>query len=150
MSDRKYKSIKHQHAVGDLHELTFACYHKMRLLTNDTWRMQLSKCLDSACEEHAMELVAFVYMPDHVHLLVFPTCIDPDIGVFLARVKQPLSSFVRGHSKSPRVHCCRSCSFASDLAGWLFASGRRVQAAIAIYFNLNRFRLQSTTSTRIL
>ena len=92
MAERKYKTIKHQHEVGDLHELTFSCYRKMRLLTNDVWRSLLSEAIDQACKEHTMELVAFVYMPDHVHLLVFPTKVEPDIGAFLTQVKRPTSS----------------------------------------------------------
>jgi len=41
------------------------------------------------------ELVAFVYMLEHVHLLVFPLTDEPDIGSYLALVKQPLSRFVK-------------------------------------------------------
>jgi putative transposase len=95
MADRKHKKIKHQHEVGDLHELTFSCYHKLRLLTNDVWRMRLSECITSACDAHEFELVAFVYMPDHVHLLVFPTSLEPDMGTFLSDIKQPFSSSIR-------------------------------------------------------
>ena len=42
-----------------------------------------------------MELVAFVFMPDHVHLLVFPLVKEPDMGSFLAKVKRPFSSEIR-------------------------------------------------------
>ena len=99
MVQRKYKTIKHQHEPGDLHELTFSCYRKMRLLTNDHWRARLAACIDEACELHSLELVAFVFMPDHVHLLVFPTLPKPDMGQFLAKIKQPLASFVRQQLK---------------------------------------------------
>ena len=95
MSKQKFKTVKHHHEVGDLHELTFSCYRKMPLLTNDVWREQLSRSIDAACIAQAIELVAFVYMPDHVHLLVFPTTPKPDISQFLAQVKQPMSSCIR-------------------------------------------------------
>ncbi len=104
MNDRKYKTIKHQHIVGDLHELTFSCYRKMHLLSNDTWRELLSRRVEIACSEQSFELVAFVYMPDHVHLLVFPTLPEPDLGNFLAAIKQPFSSSIRSileHTRSP-------------------------------------------------
>ena len=68
----------------------------MALLTNDDWRTRLSRCIDTACEEAAFELVAFVYMPEHVHLLVYPTLPEPDIGRFLARLKQPFSKEIKG------------------------------------------------------
>ncbi len=49
-------------------------------------------------------LAAFVYMPDHIHLLVFPLTTQADIGTYLAAIKQPLSSFVQSclkDTKSP-------------------------------------------------
>jgi putative transposase len=91
----KHKTIQHQHVVGDFHELTFSCYRKMRLLTNDRWRRVLSETIEAACETQEFELVAFVFMPDHVHLLVLPTRREPDLSQFLARVKQPCSSRIR-------------------------------------------------------
>lgn len=90
-----YKLVKHYHEPGDFHELTFSCYHSKPLLTNDCWRTELSRCIDIACEQAQMELVAFVYMPEHVHLLVFPLIDKPDLGFFLNRVKEPLSKFVK-------------------------------------------------------
>ena len=89
------KRIKHRHQPGDFHELTFSCYRRMPLLTNDLWRQELSRTIDLACEAAHMELVAFVYMPEHVHLFVMPLEFEPDIGFFLARIKQPLSKFVK-------------------------------------------------------
>ena len=56
------KTIKHYHEPGDLNELTFSCYRRLPLLTNDDWRSRLSRCIDDAKEEAAMKLVAFVYM----------------------------------------------------------------------------------------
>jgi putative transposase len=89
------KLVKHYHEPGDLHELTFSCYHQLPLLTNDSWREQLARSLDTAGEECQFELAAFVFMPDHVHLLVAPTGPDPAIDRYLARLKQPFSKWVK-------------------------------------------------------
>jgi putative transposase len=89
------KLVKHYHEPGDLHELTFSCYHQLPLLTNDSWRQQLARTLDTAGEECGIELAAFVFMPDHVHLLVVPTGPDPTIDRYLARIKQPFSKWVK-------------------------------------------------------
>jgi putative transposase len=67
----------------------------MPLLTNDDWRERLSRTIHSACQEEAFDLVAFVYMPEHVHLLVYPTQPEPQLGRFLARVKQPFSKEIK-------------------------------------------------------
>jgi len=76
----------------------------MPLLTNDCWRTELSRCIDRANLTHQFELAAFVYMPEHLHLLVFPLTTQPDIGLYLAAIKQPFSYFVSSQleaAKSP-------------------------------------------------
>ena len=90
------KTVRHFYEIGHLHELTFSCYQRMPLLTNDTWREKLARCLDAAGQEAGMELVGFVFMPEHVHLLVFPKAASPDIGRYLARIKQPFSKQIKG------------------------------------------------------
>ncbi len=55
------KTVRHFHEAGHLHELTFSCDRRMPLLTNDTWREKLARCLEAAGEETAMELVGFVF-----------------------------------------------------------------------------------------
>ena len=89
------KLVKHYHEAGHFHELTFSCYRRMPLLTNDTWRAKLSESIASACNECEFELVAFVFMPEHVHLLVLPLSSEPKIGFFLARLKQPYSKKIK-------------------------------------------------------
>ena len=89
------KTIKHYHQPGDLHELTFSCYRRLPLLSNDDWRESLSRSIDSAAQEESMHVVAFVFMPEHVQLLVDPQKPKPDIGRFLARLKQPFSSKIK-------------------------------------------------------
>ena len=89
------KLVKHYHEPGDLHELTFSCYKRQPLLTNDTWRGQLASCINAAGEEFEMRLAAFVFMPEHVHLLVTPTGSEPAIGRYLARIKHPFSKWVK-------------------------------------------------------
>ncbi len=104
MKRRKFKTIKHFHEPGDLHELTFSCYRQFKLLTNDTWRGCLARAIDDACVQHRFQLIAFVFMPEHVHLLVFPLHGDPAIDNYLAAVKRPVSAAVKRdlrHAGSP-------------------------------------------------
>ena len=42
-----------------------------------------------------MDLVAFVFMPEHVHLLVYPRLPKPDLGLYLSRIKQPFSKQIK-------------------------------------------------------
>lgn len=79
------KRVKHYHEPGDLHELTFSTYRRKPLLTNDTWRRWLAESLNTACQQQSCRLVAFVFMPEHVHLLVLPEQPQTDtISKFLA------------------------------------------------------------------
>lgn len=94
-SQRHRKTIRHFHQPGDFHELTFSVYRRLPLLTNDDWRRQLSRSIDQANQEESMQLVAFVFMPEHLHLLVYPTRPQPDLGLYLARIKQPSSKQIK-------------------------------------------------------
>jgi putative transposase len=93
---QKHKTIRHYHNPGDCHELTFSCFHRMPMLTNDPWRELLAASIDKALDEHALRLSAFVFMPEHVHLLVWP--IDPTeakISQFLKTLKLSSSTKIK-------------------------------------------------------
>ncbi len=78
-----------------MHELTFSCYKRQLLLTNDSWRQKLAGCIDAAGEKFQIQLAAFVFMPEHVHLLVVPSRPEPSIDHYLAHLKQPFSKWVK-------------------------------------------------------
>src|SRR5687768_2030704 len=92
---RHRKAVRHFEEPGHLHELTFSCYQRMPLLTNDDWRVKLARSIDEANTESAVELVAFVFMPEHVHLLVYPTRPGRVISRYIALVKQPFSKTIK-------------------------------------------------------
>lgn len=90
------KQVKHFHDPGDLHELTFSTYRRQPFLTNDLWQSWLAEHIDQACESQRCRLIAFVFMPEHVHLLILPEQPDPKtISRFLAGVKRPVSVKVK-------------------------------------------------------
>jgi putative transposase len=86
------KTIRHFHEPGHLHELTFSCFHRMPLLTNDSWRRILARCIDAAAEETQTQLVGFAFTPEHVHLLIYLGDSQCSVSRFLARLKQPFSN----------------------------------------------------------
>ncbi len=85
------KKIRHFDIPKQFHELTFSCYKRMPLLTNDQWRSMLTESIDRAMQRHHYFLVAFVYMPEHVHLLVFPQDAASRIDELLKAIKRPFS-----------------------------------------------------------
>lgn len=89
------KRIQRFEQVRHLHELTFSCYHRRPLLTNEHRRSLLASSLQSACEQEQFGLIAFVFMPEHVHLLVMPLTVSSQVSRLLARTKQPVSKQIR-------------------------------------------------------
>ena len=98
------KTIKHHHAKGDVHELTFSCFHHMPLLTNDLWREMFCHAIDWSCERHKVKLAALVLMPEHVHMLVFSYSTELSVDSFLYAMKRPFSYRIKQlllESRSP-------------------------------------------------
>lgn len=89
------KRLKHFEQVRHLHELTFSCDRRMPLLTNDAWLSILAQSLDCACSEEEFQLIAFVFMPEHVHLLVLPMNSAAKVRRLLGKTKQPTSKRIR-------------------------------------------------------
>lgn len=85
------KLVKHYEDPSHVRELTFSCYKRMPLLVRDDWRCSLSKAITAATRRHPWKLAAFVYMPEHVHLLVFPVTRAPSIDELLKAIKRPYS-----------------------------------------------------------
>jgi putative transposase len=91
------KLVKHYELPGHAHLLTFSCYRRLPLLSNTLWRTWLSRSIDAALAQAHVALVAFVYMPEHVHLLVHPQEEEYRIGWVLFAIKRPFSFRVKMH-----------------------------------------------------
>lgn len=89
------KTVKHYEGNGHLHELTFSCIGRKPLLTNDPWRRILAQSLQRALDEEDFGLIAFVFMPEHVHLLVLSTNETASVSRLLARTKQAASKEIK-------------------------------------------------------
>ena len=85
------KQVRHYDHPGQAHELTFSCYHRWPLLERDEFKTTLSTCIDRAVDKHGFQLVGFVFMPEHIHLLVFPTTVEARISALLYAIKRPHS-----------------------------------------------------------
>jgi putative transposase len=92
------KLVKH-YDNGEPHFLTFSCYRRLPLLVKDRTRIWLLEALNDARTKHRFHLWAWVIMPEHVHLLIWPPAseIDPrpnstrgKIRGILADIKRPV------------------------------------------------------------
>jgi putative transposase len=89
------KTVHHFNEPGHAHELTFSCYQRRPLLVEDGRKVILSEAIDRAVSHHGFRLVAFVYMPEHVHLVVFPHSADARVEQLLYAIKRPTSFRVK-------------------------------------------------------
>src|SRR3954453_6484341 len=75
---------------GHAHELTFSCYHRYPFLKADRTCRWLAESIDGVRAEHDVQLWAYVFMPDHVHLIVLPRAEVYDMSVLLRAIKEPV------------------------------------------------------------
>jgi putative transposase len=99
------KTIKHFNIPGHVHELTFSCHKKAPLLKAPRTCEWLAEYVEDISLELEYGILAYVFMPEHVHLIVLPRREEYDISMFLKRTKQPVSrkagNFLRknGHQR---------------------------------------------------
>ena len=91
MDNAPRKKLHHINLPGHAHELTFSCYHRLPLLSRDRTRQWLIDAIKSSRSKHQYALLAFVIMPEHVHIIVHPLNQSYGIAWFLKSVKQSVS-----------------------------------------------------------
>ncbi len=104
------KLVKH-HDNGEPHFLTFSCYRRLGLLSKDRTRRWFVDALNDARATHGFHLWAWVIMPEHVPLLIWPPsdriASDPQstrgrMQGILSSIKRPVSfhaiEFLRANS----------------------------------------------------
>jgi putative transposase len=88
----KHKTCKRYNDAGHAHALNFACYQNRTFLSKDRSRSWFIDATLAALTKHQFHLWAYVIMPDHVHLLVWPTNPVYDISDFLRSVKKSVAN----------------------------------------------------------
>ncbi len=76
---------------GQPRELTFSCYRHYPFLGRDRVREWFCAALDQARTKFAFQLWAYVIMPEHVHVLVYPGTAPERMSAFLQTLKEPVA-----------------------------------------------------------
>jgi putative transposase len=84
------KTCKRYNTPWDAHELTFSCYGRKAFLGRDRAREYLVEAVNKARHRHPFHVWAYVIMPEHVHLLVWPTAKSYDVSAILYAIKYPV------------------------------------------------------------
>lgn len=75
---------------GHAHELTFSCYHRFRFLQADRTCRWLAEAIEQARQRLGFAVWAYIFMPEHVHLIVCPLRADYCVSAILKAIKQPV------------------------------------------------------------
>lgn len=89
------KRIKHREVLHGTRFLTFSCYERRPLLVRDGPCRMLARALERAVTRHGWLLHAYVFMPEHVHLLVRSMRETCDVADLLKAVKWSTSISVK-------------------------------------------------------
>src|SRR5262245_51512984 len=89
--DGHRKRCRRYNEPGNAHFLTFSCYLRQPFLSRDRSCKWFAEAVRRALIKHHYHLWAYVFMPEHVHLLVWPTQMKYDISLFLSAIKQPVT-----------------------------------------------------------
>ena len=82
----------HPNEPGHAHELTFSCYHRYQFLKAERTCEWLAEAIEEARAELRFELWAYVFMPEHVHLVVHPKEHVYDIAEIRKVIKEPVGT----------------------------------------------------------
>jgi putative transposase len=64
------EGLERRQEKGDLHFVTFSCFHRLAYLGKAAARDLFEDALQKAHTRYRFEVVGYVVMPEHVHLLV--------------------------------------------------------------------------------
>src|SRR6476659_6378397 len=75
---------------GHAHELTFCCVDRHPFLRAERTCLWLANAINEARDKLMFSVWAYVFMPDHVHILVHPNTEQYEISLILSAIKEPV------------------------------------------------------------
>lgn len=64
------RNLERFQEAGDLHFITFSCYHRRKFLNHAAARDLFLRVLEEIRRQFALVIIGYVVMPEHVHLLL--------------------------------------------------------------------------------
>ena len=96
-TEKHKKTCKRYNITGHAHSLTFSCFRNRPFMNSDLACNFLAQAINKARQEHNFHLWAYIFMPEHVHLLIYPTEAEYSISDILTSIKQSVSRRVFIH-----------------------------------------------------
>jgi putative transposase len=96
------KRVRSYNEPGHAHELTFSCFRRLPLLSRDRTRLWFLEALGTARHRCNLALWAYVIMPEHVHVIVWPREPTYEVRLIRTALKVPVQrktlAFLRQHA----------------------------------------------------
>ncbi len=89
--ERYTKRCQRWNTAGHAHELTFNCYGSRPFLSRQRTCEYLVDSINAARQKYDFDLWAYVFMPNHVHLILCPRQEIYSVSAILLAIKQPVS-----------------------------------------------------------
>lgn len=116
---RHRKRRRSFHEEGDAHELTFCCHNRLDLFDDDFACQTFLDALDVSRRELKFEVWAYVIMPNHIRLVLWPSQKEVQMASILQKVKQPVSRRMLSRYQKENSRCWTGLGSAMDIAsGW--------------------------------
>jgi len=85
---------------GHTHFVTVSCYRRLQFFRHDAVKRVLVAGMHQTREKLGIRWLGYVIMPEHVHLLVFPTLLHSDDFVPISTVLHDLKQYAGRHGKA--------------------------------------------------
>jgi putative transposase len=95
-----FRTLRRYEGLGHARELTFSCFRSRPFLRSAQSRGWVVQAIQRSRERHGFQLLAWVIMPEHVHLLLLPQRGGPEIGPILKSIKQSVTRAANLHLRS--------------------------------------------------
>ena len=86
------KTCRRYNEPGHAHAFTFSCFRRQPFLSRERSRQWLIDAIDRARKKHGFHVWAYVIMPEHSHLLIYPIEEEYDISAMLASIKKSVAN----------------------------------------------------------
>jgi putative transposase len=77
---------------GHAHELTFSCYRRYALLGTERCCQWLAEAVAEARVSQQFRVWAYVFMPDHAHLIIYPDARPYEMARIFESIKRPVGT----------------------------------------------------------
>ena len=106
----RYKTCRRYNDPRHAHFLTFSCFRRQQLLAKERTRNWLIESIDATRNRLDFAVWAYVIMPEHVHLLVYPRQQPYSVSRMFAAMKVPVArrvlAWVRRNAPQFLDHMC--------------------------------------------